>query len=248
MQHDNDCNDNFETNGEREVQRYIKNLSNINSVIFDVGANVGDWSSMLISSNFQGFLVAVDPLKRNLELIEKKLTGLGCEKFELRQLALSDKKGTVEFFTNENESQCGNDSMFDMRTIGSKNIVNSMEVNTDTLDNLSEELGIYQILFLKIDVEGNELSVLKGAKRLLSAGAIDFIQLEFGHAARAARIYLHDIVEFMDQLEYDIFVVKPHGLSPLNFSPFTENRYSQINFLIIHKSALGKISSMILKK
>ena len=109
-------------------------------------------------------------------------------------------------------------------------------------------MNISKIDFLKIDVEGNELSVLKGAKSLLSQGAIDFIQIEFGHGARAARIYLHDIVNFIKEYEYTIFVIKPTGLMPLDFSPFTENRYSYINFLLAKNSVLSKLNGHILEK
>ena len=87
---------------------------------------------------------------------------------------------------------------------------------------------------------------------MLSQGAIDFIQIEFGHSARAARIYLHDIVNFIvesaKEYEYTIFVIKPTGLMPLDFSPFTENRYSYINFLLAKNSVLSKLNGHILEK
>ncbi len=161
---------------------------------------------------------------------------------------MSDSVGKVKFFTNKDRTLSGHDSMFDMQEIGYTESVDSIEVECDTLDNLAKKLEISDVDYLKIDVEGNELSVLKGAKSLLSHGSIDFIQIEFGHASRAARVYLHEIVNFVNQLNYEIFVIKPKGLLPLNFTPFTENQYSYINFLIVRAGALGKLQGSILKK
>jgi hypothetical protein len=43
------------------------------------------------------------------------------------------------------------------------------EVSADTLDNLLRSVGIDQVNWIKIDVEGAEYEVLKGAKEILSA-------------------------------------------------------------------------------
>jgi hypothetical protein len=135
-----------------------------------------------------------------------------------------------------------------MQTIGYDSDVDCIDVQVNTLDKLAEQLSFSKIDFLKIDVEGNELSVLKGAKNLLSQGAIDFVQIEFGHAARAARVYLHDIFNFISEYEYTFFVIMPKGLMPLDFSPSIENRYSCINFLIARNGILNKLDGHILKK
>ena len=83
---------------------------------------------------------------------------------------------------------------------------------------------------------------------LLERDAIEFIQVEFGHAARAARVYLHDIVAFISQYNYEMFIIKPNGLAPLDFSPFTENRYAYINFLVVRRASLEKLRGQILKR
>lgn len=246
--YDNDCNGDMYSNGENKVLQSISLLSTTDSVFIDVGANVGDWSAALARSGVKGRIVAVDPLSSNLTLVREKLSNLHVSNFDLCECALSDTVGKVKFFTNKDRSFSGHDSMFDMQSIGYAESAECIEVECETLDNLTKRLNIPEVLFLKIDVEGNELSVLKGAKSLLAHESIEFIQIEFGHASRAARVYLHDIVDFVNQYKYEIFVIKPKGLLPLDFTPFTENRYSYINFLIVSKRALGKLRGKVLKE
>jgi FkbM family methyltransferase len=180
--------------------------------------------------------------------VREKLTALNYSNFELCECALSDKVEKLQFFVNKDPALSGHDSLFDMREIGYQDGVDCIEVQSNTLDELTKRLGISKIDFLKIDVEGNELSVLMGARSLLSQGAIDYIQLEFGHASRAAHVYLHDIVHFVNEFDYTIFVIKPSGFMSLKFSPFTENRYSYINFLLARNDVISKLNGSILEK
>lgn len=116
------------------------------------------------------------------------------------------------------------------------------------MDDIVNENSLQEIHFLKIDVEGNELGVLKGADDTLSRGIVKFIQFEFGNAAKAARVYLHDIVHYLESKQYKIYIVKPSGLLPLEFNPFTEMRYSYINFLAVHASCTQSIATIVISK
>jgi FkbM family methyltransferase len=246
--YDNDCNGDMHRNGETRVQRLVASMSDDRSVFFDVGANVGEWSEALLSAGAKGRLIAVDPMRRNLQVVQERLDRVGRNRYELCELALSDSAGKARFFSHPDAALSGHDSLLDMHSIGYSESVESIEVTTETLDGLAAKLGISKILLLKVDVEGNELSVLKGAKELMARDAIEFIQIEFGHATRAARVYLHDIVAYINQYQYDMFIIKPNGLAPLNFSPFTENRYAYINFLIARRASLGKLAASIIKR
>lgn len=251
--YDNDANADMYKNGEFKLLNLISSLSvreesSENCVFVDVGANVGDWSAALIECGYKGRLVAIDPLPRNLEIVRTRLTALDYNNFDLCEYAVSDKSEKAKFFSNKDQSNSGTDSLFDMKKIGYTDEVDCIDVQTTTLDELISKMDISKINFLKIDIEGNELSALRGAQSLLSSGSINFIQIEFGHAARAAGVYLHDIVNFINEYDYNIFVIKPAGLLPLDFSPFTENRYSYINFLMVKNSIQDELKDLILKR
>lgn len=246
--YDNDQNANMYKNGEVRLVKHVLRNRPRNAVFVDVGANKGDWSEALVRCGIAGRLILVDPLRRNLEEASRRLRALGYKGFEVCECALSNEQTTTAFFVSRDPRHSGTDSLYDMRTIGYTEAVDTVEVRCITLDALADQLGIAEIEFLKVDVEGHELFVLRGASELLRQGRVRFIQMEFGHAARAAGVYLHDIVRFVGQYQYKIFVIKPSGLLPLDFSPFTENRYSYINFLIASTSALSELQGQILRK
>jgi FkbM family methyltransferase len=226
----------------------IKFISSIRAdgAFFDVGANKGDWSAKVVSSDFRGRLVVVDPLQKNIDHLKVRFKQQSFVTYE--KYAVSDTQGEAVFFSNSNDANSGTDSLYDMNEIGYATHLNHTKVSKIRLDELTQDLAIERIHFLKIDVEGHEYSVLRGAERLFSNGLVDFIQIEFGHATRAARIYLHDIVNFLRPFGYSIFVIKPNGVAPLYFTPFAENRYSYINFLLANNGVARELTPIMLRE
>jgi hypothetical protein len=83
---------------------------------------------------------------------------------------------------------------------------------------------------LKIDVEGHELNVLKGAAELLSSRRINFIQFEFGEADIDSRTYLRDFFDLLSD-NYDFFRIVPHGLRPIGAYSSAHEVFATINYL-----------------
>jgi len=241
--YDNDCNADMKKNGEFFLLQLVTKLRP-QGTFFDIGANNGDWSGEVLDLGFKGQIFAVDPLPKNIQILKKRFAG--HDSIHTLQFAMSDSVREASFFSNVDDSQSGTDSLYNMNQIGYSPNLQEVKVQCTTLSRLTQEQNVGKIDFLKVDVEGHELFVLKGAQSLLAEGKIDFIQIEFGHAARAAGVYLHDIVKFMADFPYEIFVIKPQGFMPLNFTPFTENRYSYINFLLVRKAVLPEIQKHIL--
>jgi FkbM family methyltransferase len=246
--YDNDQNAIFKQNGELKLLIHITKISKSDSVFVDVGANVGDYSVELIKAGITGKLFLVDPLNKNLSVANQRILNLNFNNFELIQCALSNSTEKQIFYTNLDDNLSGHDSLYDMSSIGYSEKTEKIEVQVKKFDDVLSQSKIEKIHFLKIDVEGNELYVLKGADNYLTRGVISFIQFEFGNATKAARVYLHDIVFLLESKQYKIFVVKPKGLLPLDFTPFTEMRYSYINLLAVHKNSMSSISNIIISR
>jgi FkbM family methyltransferase len=67
------------------------------------------------------------------------------------------------------------------------------------------EHEILLIDFLKIDVEGSELDVLKGAEEMLKNKCIRFIQVEYGGTYLDAGITFEQVIQFVEQFGYKVY-------------------------------------------
>jgi len=94
--------------------------------------------------------------------------------------------------------------------------------------------GLHPVDLLKIDVEGFELEVLKGAKNMIDQGKIRFIQFEFGGINHVhKKVFLHNFFELLPQ--YNIYRILQRGLVKLSYKPFYEV-YLTSNYLAVLNS------------
>ena len=77
-------------------------------------------------------------------------------------------------------------------------------VRVRTLDSFCAAKGIEHIDFLKLDVEGHEVAVLRGAQTTLDRGAISMIQFELGPANIYSRTYFYNFWSMLSD-KYDLF-------------------------------------------
>jgi len=108
------------------------------------------------------------------------------------------------------------------------------QVQVRTIDRFCETEKIQRIDFLKIDVEGHELSVLRGAERMLTSGAISMIQFEFGPANIYSRTYFYDFWSLLSGA-YDIYRIVPKGLAPINYYGEHNEIFLTTNYLALRK-------------
>jgi FkbM family methyltransferase len=99
------------------------------------------------------------------------------------------------------------------------------EINLTTIDSFCVSNGIENIDFLKIDVEGHELNVLQGAKRMIENEKIRFIQFEFGGCNIDSRTFFQDFFYLLND-KYKIYRVFRNGLIPIV-------RYSETNEIFL---------------
>ena len=105
-----------------------------------------------------------------------------------------------------------------------------------TLDSFCKQHKINHIDFLKIDTEGSELNVLKGAHTMLKNHNINVIQFEYGGTYPDANITLEQVYNFLAELEYDIYRIVNDGLIHVDswHTQLENNQYS--NYLAVAQS------------
>ena len=85
-------------------------------------------------------------------------------------------------------------------------------VATTTLDRYAEQAGVARFALVKIDAEGHDLAVLRGARALLAEHRIAVAQFEYNHRWILGRFFLRDAFEFLLPLGYRIGKLTPRGV------------------------------------
>jgi FkbM family methyltransferase len=114
-------------------------------------------------------------------------------------------------------------------------------VRIATLDSYCRDQGIPHIDFLKIDVEGYELEVLKGAAESLRLGHVAVVQFEYGGAYIDAGIRLKDIFDYVESVNrrYVFYKLIPFGLEKVPHYKQSLETYQYSNWLIVRDMVTG---------
>ena len=218
---ENDCN--MEINGESLVIR--KFLSSENQVLFDVGANTGDWTKNALAVSKKNFIHAFEPCQATFE---KLRSNNFPSNVVLNNTALGSIQGEQEFFNYGDGSTINSLYRRDLFSHAEKEII-----KINTVDNYCENNSVNKIDFLKIDVEGNELEVLRGCQNMLQKENISVIQFEYGGTFADAKIWLKDIFDFFKEFKkYKFFKILHDRIEPVCYDCDLEN-YQYCNYLII---------------
>jgi FkbM family methyltransferase len=192
--------------GEIEVLKRLRNRWKGRSiVVFDVGANRGDWAREALSSLNVGELHCFEPSAAARDQLKSTLRRSGLH---IHPFALGEAEGEAELHSDAPGSGLASLHNRDLKHHGHRFGLHET-VQVRRLDSFCHETGINQIDLLKIDVEGSELAVLRGAGGMLGT-AIDAIQFEFGTTIEA-RVFFKDFFQLLDP-HYRIYRIIQDGL------------------------------------
>ena len=187
-------------------------------VFFDVGANVGITTLIAAGSARLARIVAFEPTHKCAELWHKNVGKNEIPNATLLQCAVSDRVCIMEFLVNPtaaayNRLNVGNAISRKYNDEGN-NQTSVTAVSVTTLDAVCAALDIKRISLLKIDVEGAEPSVWRGAQGLLKEKAIGAVFLEFVPAFFAdMNEDVHAFVSSICDLGYAAFEIdRLHGI------------------------------------
>lgn len=143
----------------------VRRLVRTGDVALDVGAHAGHYSILLASLvGGGGRVIAFEPAPTNIQTLRQNLQLNEIERItDALQVAVGDEVGEVEFFTDGGTG--GTEfSMFAQRH-GKGGA--AFRVASTTLDTVLHERGVEVVHFMKIDTEGAELAVLRGAEQTI---------------------------------------------------------------------------------
>jgi len=146
--------------------------------IIDVGANIGQWSSMLLNCVTPDKLIIVEPMPDAFAVLQKKFGR--NPRVELRNVAIGERESVETLkITRDTTGASLLQPREEMRAVIGSNwtITSEIQVQMTTLDRLLVDLA--EVSLLKIDVQGYEKPVLAGAKQTLAKTKFLLIELNF---------------------------------------------------------------------
>lgn len=209
------------------LPQYLKQGKRL--VFFDVGANIGEVTNLMLQFFPQAEIHAFEP---NPHTFKKLMDGARSLNLTLNNFGLSEKQGASSIFYYKNDASTGHASIFknvfDLHDAGP---LDESPIMLATLDNYCAEKKIDHINFLKIDTEGNDYFALKGASNMLRQGNIDVIQFEFNEMNVISKVFLKDFYDLLK--DYSLYRIKGDRLFPLGAYSSTNEIFKLQNILAI---------------
>lgn len=166
---------------EHETGHLIARTMRPGDSFVDIGANVGYFCLLAATLGRApagappSRILAIEPTPGNLRQLRANAALNGFD-ILVEPLAVSSKAGETVFGSHGQDG--GNGDIVVGKRVGDALSEREFVVRTDTLDAILARSAIDRVKILKVDTEGHETEVFKGAQDLLSAGRVDFILCE----------------------------------------------------------------------
>ncbi len=228
----------FDESGESWVLKFVakKFSKSTQLTMFDVGANIGGYAKVasdIFGKTLKNYKIyCFEPSVNTYNKLVSNTNSMSNIQTFGVALGLLDEEANL--YSNEEGSGLASLYNRDMRHAGV--LLRQWEkVKVVTLDSFCKLNNINRINFLKIDVEGFELNVLRGSKDMLNKGAIDIIQFEFGGTAIDARIYFKDFYQLLSA-DFKIYRILQDGLWELKQYEERQELFITTNFLAVRNN------------
>jgi len=202
---------------EFDTLKFYQNILKKGSIVFDIGANIGIYSlTASINIGDKGKVYSFEPSDWAYNRLIENISLNKFKNVEYFKIGVSDKKGIVKFYkcADDAYNSLGSRPMIDVKEI--------IEIEVDSLDHFCEERKIKKIDILKIDAEGADYLVLKGAKKIINSDSPPVIFCEFNKGISEGYSFSKDdLLLLLKELSYSIYEIKRDGV--IEFNPETSN-------------------------
>jgi FkbM family methyltransferase len=184
----------------RDMARLLPNVKV--EIVFDVGANIGQSADMFTTAFANPRIYCFEPVESTFQELARNMKN--AENVSCYNLAVGATKGVGEMVLE------GYSAMYFMRNEApnSEAPMNAPteQVDVVTLDDFCRTAGVQHISYLKVDTEGGDLDVIKGAKNMLQSQEIDIVQLEAGMNPKNNRhVPFETLKAFLEPYGYFLF-------------------------------------------
>jgi FkbM family methyltransferase len=218
--------------GEAGVLRKLRTLKTPPYCIFDVGSNKGQYLDLVLSvlAEEDFHIHCFEPSPHVFGTLSDRARR--DPRVTANNFGLGKRKGQFSLFFSEEDSG----GSLSRRQLDSFGIFfnHSEKVAIDTVDNYCADHGVEYIHLLKADIEGHELDLLRGARRMFEKRAIGMATFEFGGCNMDTRTYYKDFFYFFKEMGMDVYRITPAGyLHPLPDYREIDEQYRTTNFVAV---------------
>ena len=174
------------------ISKYIQPADEV----FDIGANMGFYTIWMSQFITHGKIHSFEPDAGNFEKLQKNIALNNLQtKVIANKKAASDLDGEL----------CFTQGLDGENHIIEQTVQNAVTILSQKIESYVEQLKIPAIAYMKIDVEGFEYAVLKGADTLLLNQRIDIIQLEINKTISNSGKSINDVLELLNHYQYRLY-------------------------------------------
>lgn len=182
--------------------------------IIDAGSNRGDTIANYRNAFPEAAILGFEPTPQLLSELRARFAD--DPKIAIEPRAVADKPGTRELFLYANDATNSLLELTDrVYTEGEIRQLGRVSVDVSTLDDHLDECGIRDVDILKTDLQGGDLTALRGARRRLSEGRVRLLMLELLFVPLyAGQGYAWEVCSQLDTWGYRLFGVFDVRSSP----------------------------------
>ncbi len=194
------------SNNANEKQYLLNRFKSRKLVCFDIGANLGGYSDFLKDNLQIKDIHIFEPSKKCVDFLKSKYNK---KKFKIINKAVSNKNKPSNFYENEILSQS---SLHKNNNKFNKNYKfnNKYKIDCLSLDNYCKGFSKkFKIDILKIDAEGEDLNILKGAEKILTQKRVNIIKIELLNSINRKnnKSNLIEICDFLNKRGYQLSTI-----------------------------------------
>jgi FkbM family methyltransferase len=216
---------------QKEIVQAHSLLTKAPRLAIDIGGSIGDYTAELRERNTELEIHTFEPAAKNIPILRSRFAS--DANINIVPFAVSDSSGTGSLFANESGSELGSLTKRQLDHYGIKfdfeetiSVLRFEDYWVDTLQ--SRDIDI-----VKIDVEGHELSVLKGFGKAIFSTKL--VQFEMGGTDIDTRVFFRDFWHFFMERDFEIYRMTPIGVKRIAKYGENEECFSYMNYFALNR-------------